>query len=80
MKDFSFGLETDDEEIGIVGKILYDAPSDYIKANEVICILLHKKGTVDRDKEESDSNRIENAEDDEVEDDEVSDNDNRNKN
>lgn len=40
-KDFTFGMETDDEHLAIMGKILVKAPSGPIKANEVICILLH---------------------------------------
>jgi pyruvate/2-oxoglutarate dehydrogenase complex dihydrolipoamide acyltransferase (E2) component len=40
--DFSFGMELDDEHPGILGKIVVEAPSDPIKDEEVICILLHK--------------------------------------
>jgi pyruvate dehydrogenase E2 component (dihydrolipoamide acetyltransferase) len=40
--DFTFGMETDDEGLGIMGPILVEAPSDMIKDGEVICILLHE--------------------------------------
>ena len=36
-------MEVDEEELGIMGKILVEAPSETIKGNEVICILLHEK-------------------------------------
>jgi hypothetical protein len=40
--DFTFGMETDDEHLAIMGKILVPAPSEPIKDGEVICILLHE--------------------------------------
>jgi hypothetical protein len=36
-------MEIDDEELAIMGKILVEAPSGPINANEVICVLLHQK-------------------------------------
>jgi len=54
--DFTFGMETDDEEMAVMGQILVDAPSEPIKDNEVICTLLHKEkkkgGTSKESKEE----------------------------
>ena len=40
--DFTFGMETDDEQLGIMGSILVPAPSEMIKDEKTICILLHK--------------------------------------
>lgn len=40
--DFTFGMETDDEQLGIMGSILVPAPSEKIPDGQVICILLHK--------------------------------------
>jgi hypothetical protein len=34
-------LEIDDDHLAILDKILVPAPSGPVKANEVICILLH---------------------------------------
>lgn len=42
-------METDDEKPAIMGKILVEAPSGPINANEVICILLHKNEENDVD-------------------------------
>jgi hypothetical protein len=41
--DFSFGMETDDEHLAIMGEILVQAPSETIQDNEVICVLLHEE-------------------------------------
>jgi hypothetical protein len=41
--DFTFGMENDDEHIAIMGKILVEAPSEPVKDNETICILLREK-------------------------------------
>lgn len=40
--DFTFGMETDDEHVAIMGKILIEAPSGQVPDNAVICTLLHK--------------------------------------
>lgn len=40
--DFTFGMETDDENLAIMGKICVEAPSEPIRDEEVICILLHE--------------------------------------
>jgi len=57
MPDFTFGMEIDDEEIGIVGKIFVEEGSDYVKENEVICTILHmppleKEAKKERSKED----------------------------
>lgn len=40
---FSYGMETEDEEDAIMGEILVEAPSGKIKENELICYLLHQE-------------------------------------
>ncbi len=40
--DFTFGMETDDEQLGIMGSILVPAPSEMIPDGKTICIVLHK--------------------------------------
>lgn len=40
--DFTFGMETDDEHLGIMHSIKVPAPSESIRDGEVICVLLHK--------------------------------------
>lgn len=41
--DFTFGMETDDEQLALMGEILVEAPSGTIQDNEVICVLLHEE-------------------------------------
>lgn len=40
--DFAFGMECEDDELQIMGKILVEAPSGPVPVNEVICTLLHE--------------------------------------
>ena len=42
-KEFTFGMEVDDEQVAIVGDILVQAPSETVKDDEVLCILLHEE-------------------------------------
>ena len=39
--DFTFGVETTDEDVAIMGKILVDAPSEPVDDGEELCILWH---------------------------------------
>jgi hypothetical protein len=39
--DFTFGMEIDDEELGIIGKILVEAGPDPVKDKVVICTIMH---------------------------------------
>lgn len=39
--DFTFGMETDDEHLAIMGEIHVEAPSDAVPHHTVICTLLH---------------------------------------
>lgn len=64
--DFTYGMEIEDEELAIMGKILVEAPSRLIKENEPLCVLLHQS-----DKEEEIPNAVlrEDEEDEEQEED-----------
>lgn len=52
--DFVFGLETEDEEIAIMGKIHVPASSDHVPDEEVICIILHKGKEAENDPKKDD--------------------------
>jgi pyruvate/2-oxoglutarate dehydrogenase complex dihydrolipoamide acyltransferase (E2) component len=41
--DFTFGMETDDENLAIMGEIFVEAPSGNVKDDAVICVLLHEE-------------------------------------
>lgn len=41
--DFTYGLETEDENLAILGKIHFDAPSEGLSDGQVICTLLHEE-------------------------------------
>lgn len=51
--DFAYGMEIEDEELAIMGKIFVEAPSRLIKENEPLCVLLHQS-----DKEEETPNTV----------------------
>jgi pyruvate/2-oxoglutarate dehydrogenase complex dihydrolipoamide acyltransferase (E2) component len=39
--DFVYGMEIEDESIGIMGKHLFEAPSEPLEDGTVICIIMH---------------------------------------
>lgn len=41
-QDFTFGMTVDDEEDGIMGKIVVPADSDPIDDGDLLCIVLHR--------------------------------------
>ena len=42
-QDFTFGMVTDDEEDGIMGKIVVPENSENIDDGDILCIVLHRK-------------------------------------
>jgi Biotin-requiring enzyme len=60
--DFTFGMETDDEELAILGKILVETGVP-VPDNEVICILMHEASEKAKAKQQDESQRDEKEED-----------------
>ena len=49
-QDFTFGMDTDDEGITIMGEIIVPAGSDAVADDALICTVLHKKEPKEEEK------------------------------